>query len=78
MSNRSVKTSDLSLATTISLYFPVHSTELVDNKKVLFVFLKSQELDKLIDTYWRGELRVEPQLFFNNLKAIKNRIYSQA
>lgn len=72
------KTSDLSLATTLSLYFPIESTEPVGNKKVLFVFLKSQKLDDLVGMYWRGELRVEPQRFFNQLKIIKTRIYSAA
>jgi len=72
------KTSDLSLATSLSLFSPIESTEIVDNKKVLFVFQKSQELDKLIAMYWRGEIRVEPQQFFSQLKVIKTRIYSQA
>lgn len=71
------KTSDLSLATTLSLYSPVKSTEIVDNKKVLFVFVKSPELNKLINMYWNGELKVDPQQFFNQLKAVKTRIYSQ-
>lgn len=71
------KSSDLSLATTLSLYSPIESTEFVDNKKVLFIFLKSQELNRLIDLYWRGEMRIEPQQFFNQLKVIKTRIYSQ-
>lgn len=71
------KTSDLSLVTTLSLYFPIESTESVGNKKVLFVFQKSQKLDDLIAMYWRGELRLEPQKFFNQLKVIKTRIYSQ-
>ena len=71
------KTSDLALATTLSLYSPVETTEFVGGKKVLFVFLKSQELDKLINLYWSGELRVDPQQYFAQLKVIKTRIYSQ-
>lgn len=78
MSNQSIKTSDLALATTLSLFSPIESTESVSDKKVLFVFLKTPELDKLIAMYWRGEMRVEPQHFFNQLKVIKTRIYSQA
>lgn len=71
------KTSDLALATTLSLYSPIETTEFVDNKKVLFVFIKSPELEKLIDMYWRGDMRIEPQRLFNQLKVIKTRIYSQ-
>jgi hypothetical protein len=73
-----LKVSDLCLATTLALYSPVESTEFVDNKKVLFVFLKTQDLSRLVDLFWRGELREEPQQFFNQLKVIKTRIYSQA
>lgn len=71
------KTSDLALTTAISLYSPIETTEFIDNKKVFFVFLKSQELEKLIDLYRRGDMRVEPQQFFNQLRVIKTRIYSQ-
>lgn len=77
MTIKHFETADLSLATTLSLYFPIESTKPVDNKKVLFIFQKSQELDDLIGTYWRGELRIEPQKFFSQLKVIKTRIYSQ-
>ncbi len=71
------KSSDLALATTLSLYSPIKNTEFVDNKKVLFIFQKTPELEKLIDLYWSGEMRIEPQQFFNQLKVIKTRIYSQ-
>ena len=75
--NEIFSTSDLSLTTIISLYFPIDSTEFIDNKKVVFLFQKSPELGSLIDKYWRGELSVEPQQFFNQLKVIKTRIHSQ-
>lgn len=78
MSNKYIKTTDLSLVTTLSLFSPIESIELVDKNKVIFVFLKSTELDMHVDSYWRGELRVEPQRFFNQLKIIKTRIYSAA
>lgn len=71
------KTSDLALSTTLSLYSPIETTEFIDEKKVFFVFLKSQELENLINLYRRGEMRVEPQQFFNQLRVIKTRIYSQ-
>lgn len=71
------KVSDLALATTLSLYSPIETTEFVDNRKVLFIFIKTPDLEKLIDMYWRGDMRIEPQQFFNNLKVIKTRIYSR-
>jgi hypothetical protein len=69
-------TSDLALIVTLSLYFPIESTELIGNKKISFVFQKSPELDRIVDLYWRGDIRIEPQQFFNQLKVIKTRIYS--
>lgn len=71
------KTSDLALATVLSLYYQIESLETTDNRKIFFVFKKTQELENLIGMYWSGELRVEPQQFFNQLKVIKTRIYSQ-
>ncbi|MDP4010081.1 MAG: DUF5659 domain-containing protein [Candidatus Shapirobacteria bacterium] len=71
------KTSDLALVTALSLYYPIESLETVDNRKIFFVFKKTQELENLIGMYWNSELKVEPQQFFNQLKVIKTRIYSQ-
>lgn len=71
------KISDLALATTISLYSPIQSIEPLDDRKVVFVFEKTPEIDDLISKFWIGELRIEPQQFFNQLKIIKTRIYSR-
>ena len=71
------KTSDLGLATTISLYFPIITTERINPRKVLFIFDKTDDLNKFIDQYWRGEVVVEPQKFTNQIKSIKDRIYSE-
>lgn len=71
------KTSDLALATVLSLYSPIQSIESTDNRRVLFIFDKTLEIDDLISKFWIGELRVEPQQYFNQLKIIKTRIYSQ-
>lgn len=75
--NNIFSTSDLALITTLSLYSPIESTEFFENKRIVFVFQKSKELTDLVDMYWRGELRIEPQQFFNQLKIIKTRIHSQ-
>lgn len=74
---KTFSTSDLALITTLSLYSPIESTEFLENKRIIFVFQKSEKLTDLVDMYWRGELRIEPQQFFNQLKVIKTRIHSQ-
>lgn len=73
-----IRISDLALATTVSLYSPIHSIESTDSHRVIFVFKKNVDTDHLIDSYWDGSLRIEPQQFFNQIKNIKTRIYSQA
>jgi len=69
------KCSDLSLATTISLHFPIEAIDRQNPRKAEFLFARNQELDNLVESYWRGELRVEPQNFFNQLRIIKTRLY---
>jgi len=70
------QTSDLAQATTLSFYFPIKSVDKTNPKRVVFVFKRDKDLDNHIEAYWRGELKVEPQQFFNQLKTIKTRIYS--
>ena len=77
LNNQSNKVSDLALATTISLYFPIQSIQPIDGRKVVFVFDKTPEVDDLISKFWSGGLMVEPQQYFNQLKVIKTRIYSR-
>ncbi len=70
------KTSDLGLATTISLYFPVRTIDRSNPRKVLFVFDLTEELNELVEKFWRNEVTIEPQTFTNQIKNIKTRIYS--
>ncbi len=46
------------------------------NGKSLFVFDESDALKKLIEKYWKGNLKMNPQDVFTSLKVIKNRLYS--
>ncbi|MBI2019054.1 hypothetical protein HYS95_00100 [Candidatus Daviesbacteria bacterium] len=70
-------TSDLALASAIALYYPLEAVDRTqDPYKAQFLFKKESQLDQLIESYWRGELRIEPQAYFNQLKAIKARLYA--
>jgi len=42
-----------------------------------FVFKHSKKLDELVEKYWRGKIKVDPQKFFGQLKTIKTRIYAE-
>ena len=75
--NNYFKTSDLSLATAISLWYPVEVIDKTDPHKAIFLFKRDEKLDELLEVYWRRKLKVEPQTYFNQLKAIKARLYSE-
>ena len=71
------QTCDLALAATISLFYPIEKIEKYNPRKSQFLFKRNEELNKLIQNYWRGSLRVEPQSYFNQLKLIKTRLYGE-
>jgi len=70
-------TSDLALATTLTLSSPIEQIDKTDPRRVVFTFKRTSELGSTIEAYWRGELRVEPQKFFGQLKIIKSRLYEE-
>lgn len=70
-------TSDLPLAATISLWFPLDLVDKGNPSRALFLFKRETDLDKLIERFWRGEVLVEPKTYFAQLKNIKSRIYGE-
>lgn len=76
MNSNLYKTTDMQLATVLSMNFPIK--DLINNGgKGTFVFDKTDELEKLIAGFYNRELQVEPLALFNNLRVIKDRLYSQ-
>jgi hypothetical protein len=74
--NDFTKTQDLALATAISLAYPLTAIDRESNpRKAQFVFKRDIGLDELIASYWRRELKVEPQAYFDAMRAIKGRLY---
>ena len=70
-------TSNLDLATVISLSYPLESIDKTNPYKAIFLFARDENLDQLIETYWRGELRINPITYFNQLKILKARLYGE-
>lgn len=68
-------TTDLILASTISLYYPIDGIDKLNPQKVIFVFKIDEQFSQLLKKYWRRELVVEPISFFNQIKYLKSRIY---
>jgi hypothetical protein len=75
-SNFFFRTSDLALATAISvLGVAIEAMQQTDSERMNFIFAKSDTLTDIVNRFWRGELLVEPQSYFNQLKVLKTRIY---
>lgn len=70
------RTSDLALATAISVFgIAIEAMQQTDSERMNFIFTKSDKLTDIVSRFWRGELLVEPQAYFNQLKVLKTRIY---
>ena len=70
-------TSDLALATTLSLKFPIEDIDRSNARKAVFIFRRSPELEILADQYFSNQLKVAPQVFFNQLRDVKSRLYAE-
>ena len=69
------RTSDMALATVISLFHAVEEVDRQNPRRAEFMFRQSAGLNRLVEDYWKGVLRIEPQQFFNQLRLIKARLY---
>lgn len=75
---KSFRTSELGLAAAlVCVGIPLDHLESVDNRRVGFVFLKREKLDKAIQDFWQGSLLVDAKKYFYALKEIKSRIYAE-
>jgi hypothetical protein len=46
-------------------------------KKVQFIFLLEEGIEKVVGDYWADCLEIKARTFFDNTKMLKNRIYSE-
>jgi len=75
--NTYFESSDLPLITTISLFYPIDSIDRRNPQRIVFHFKRDNNLDRLIEAYWKKQIKIEPQAYFNQLSVIKTRIYSK-
>ena len=69
-------TSDLALAAAISIWYPLEVVDRTQNlHKAVFLFKRDEQLDKFVESYWHGEIKINPIQYFNALKTIKARLY---
>ena len=69
-------TSDLSLAATLSLFFPLVEIDKSNARKAVFSFQRSIELENLVESYFQNAIKVVPRAYYNQLRDIKARLYS--
>jgi len=76
--NKDFRTADLALTAALCVSgFVVEEVDKVSPQRSVFVFQNGEKLLEAINQYWRQEMRVEPQDYFNQLKIIKARIYER-
>ena len=56
--------------------FELLSLDKTQPKKVKFIFKRKEKLDELINKFWSDQLKVKARSLLENLKILKNRIYS--
>lgn len=70
-------TTNLALAAALLAYgFPmVHHEPVETGRRSYFFFEDGEQLQAAIQLFYRLEMAVEPEAYFNALKSIKSRIY---
>lgn len=48
-----------------------------DPRKALFVFRKDADIDAYANQYFSDQLKVKARSFFDSIKALKNKLYSE-
>jgi len=64
-------------ATLISAGFELVSLDKANPRKVQFIFCREVGIEKVVNDYWANRLEVKARAFFDNVKMLKNRIYSE-
>ena len=71
------KTSDLSLCATLVYYgYAIEKIDKTNPRKAEFIIKQNDQLDKILQDFWNYQLKVEPKAYFNFLKELKSRLYS--
>lgn len=68
--------SDLAIVAAISLYCPIIEVDKTNPRKAQFIFERNSRLDSILRRFWDKELLIEPRAYFDQLKAIKARLYA--
>lgn len=64
-------------ASLVTAGFKLVSLDKTNSRKVQFIFHRGLGIEKIVDDYWADCLEVKTRTFFDNVKMLKNRIYSE-
>ena len=69
---------DLGIATALLCAdFELLSVDKTNPRKALFIFKREDGIEEVVNQYFSNRLNVKGRLFFDNLKALKNKLYSE-
>jgi len=78
MQSEEYQTYDLGCASAlVSAGFEIASIDKTNLRKVQFKFHKEIKLEETVEKYWADKLKINARTFFDNVKMLKNRIYSE-
>jgi len=68
--------SDIDVATTlVSKKYNLFTIDKITEIKVVFIFERTQDIEKVVEAFWGNKIEVYPLEFATNRKNLKNRIY---
>ncbi len=74
----SMQVSDLGCAAALATAgFELVALDRQNPRKIVFVFRRKTDILKVADEYWADHLKIKARAFFDNIKMLKNRIYSE-
>ena len=64
-------------AALVSLCYKINTLNRDNPKKIKFIFDSSNEIRLAAEKYWEDKLTVAARTYFNNIKMLKNRVFSE-
>ncbi len=70
-------TFDIGLASAlVTLGYTLFDVDKTNPKKSQFIFKRDEQIDKMVKKYWDNTLTLHARSLVDNLKMLKNRLYS--
>lgn len=69
------QTSDLACAAALSLFVPLEDVDKSIPRRAQFIFARTPELEDIVSEFQKRQLSVEPRAYFDQIKALKTRLY---